>query len=57
MRCAAGCRFKVTLVGARITLTITHLRPHTTYYYVVVARDNVSGRPSERSVDVRVRIR
>jgi hypothetical protein len=57
MRCAAGCRFKVTLVGARITLTITHLRPHTTYYYVVVARDNVSGRPGERSVDVRVRIR
>jgi hypothetical protein len=36
-------------VGSRITLTITGLRPHTTYHYAVAARDNVTGRLGRRS--------
>ncbi|MGI8413608.1 MAG: hypothetical protein ACR2QA_14215 [Solirubrobacteraceae bacterium] len=55
--CKGYCRFKVTIVGTRITLEITHLRPHTTYYYVLAARDNVSGRlgPRSRTVEIRTR--
>jgi len=47
--CRGYCRFSATAVGARITLTITHLQPHSTYYYALTARDNVSGRPGPRS--------
>ncbi len=47
--CHGSCRFAVVTVGARIRLTITHLRPRTTYYYAVAARDNVAGRPGARS--------
>ncbi len=55
--CQGYCRFAVTTVGARITLTITHLRPHSTYYYAIAARDNVSGRPGPRSPTTRTRTR
>jgi len=47
--CRGSCRFAVVTVGARIRLTITNLRPHTTYFYVVAARDNVSGWAGPRS--------
>jgi hypothetical protein len=40
-----------------MTLTITNLRPRTTYYYSVAARDNVSNRRGPRSATVRVRTR
>ncbi len=55
--CKGTCSFKVSDVGAKVTLTVTDLRPHTTYYYAVVARDNVSARPGRRSQSVRVRTR
>ncbi|MGI8413706.1 MAG: hypothetical protein ACR2QA_14710 [Solirubrobacteraceae bacterium] len=55
--CKGRCRFRVTVVGTRIKLTINHLRPHSTYYYAVVARDNVSGRLGPRSHTVQVRTR
>jgi len=55
--CHADCRFAVTIIGARITLTITHLRPHTTYYYAIAARDNVSGRPGPRTPTAQIRTR
>ncbi|MCA1678429.1 MAG: hypothetical protein LC777_05495, partial [Actinobacteria bacterium] len=55
--CAGHCRFSVTEVGARITLTITDLGPNSTYYYAIAARDNVSGRlgPRSRAVSARTR--
>ncbi len=53
--CHADCRFAVTTIGARITLTITHLTPHSTYYYAITARDNVSGRPGPRSPTAQIR--
>jgi alpha-tubulin suppressor-like RCC1 family protein len=55
--CHGSCRFPVTAVGATIKLTITHLRPHTTYYYTVAALDNVTGRrgPDSRTVKIRTR--
>jgi len=55
--CHGDCRFSATAVGTRITLTITHLRPHSTYYYALTARDNVSGRPGPRSPTTRIRTR
>ena len=56
--CRGRCRFStVTRVGAQITLTVTGLRPRTTYYYAVAARDNVSGRLGPRSRTVRARTR
>ncbi len=56
--CKGNCRFRtVTRVGRRITLTIIKLRPHTTYYYAVAARDNVSGRLGRRSKTVKVETR
>ena len=55
--CGRVCRFSVTEVGARITLTITDLRPRTTYYYAAAARDNVSGRLGPRSQTVTARTR
>ena len=53
--CGASCRFDITRVGTRLPLTITDLRPNTTYYYAVAARDNVSRRLGPRSRAVRVR--
>ena len=55
--CGGKCRFAVTRVGARITLTITGLRPRTTYYYGVAARDSRSQRLGARSRVVSVRTR
>jgi len=53
--CGGPCRFKVTLVGAKATLTVQDLRPNTTYHYSVAARDNVSGRQGPHSVTVKAR--
>lgn len=57
--CARGrCRFAgVTDVGARLTLTVTDLRPRTGYYYALAARDNVTGKLGPRSRNARVRTR
>ncbi len=55
--CHGGCRFKVTAVGTKIKLTITHLRPHATYHYAIAARDNVTGRLGPRSQTIAVRTR
>jgi len=52
--CRGSCRFTVSEVGGRISLAVGDLRPRTTYYYAVAARDNVSGRPGPRSPGVRV---
>ena len=54
--CNGRCRFAtITAVGTKLTLTVSDLRPNTTYYYSVAARDNVSGRLGRRSRAVRVR--
>lgn len=55
--CRGSCRFAAADVGGRMTLTITGLRPRTTYYYAVAARDNVSNVQGPRSATVRVRTR
>lgn len=55
--CNGSCRFAVTRVGTKVTLTITGLRPRTAYHYAIAARDNVSGRLGPRSRTVRVRTR
>ncbi|MFP5363589.1 MAG: hypothetical protein ACLGI5_12770 [Thermoleophilia bacterium] len=55
--CRGSCRFIPSAVGTRISLTVTGLRPRTTYYYAVAARDNASGRRGPRSKTVRVRTR
>jgi len=55
--CHGACRFTPTRVGGKIALTITDLRVHTTYYYAVAARDNVSSHRGPRSTAVRVRTR
>ena len=56
--CAGSCRFpKDIAVGAKLSLTVTDLRPRTTYYYAVAARDNVSHRTGRRSRAVAVRTR
>jgi hypothetical protein len=47
--CHGACRFPVAQVGGPIALTVTNLRPGTTYYYAVAARDNVSARLGPRS--------
>ncbi len=53
--CKGRCSFNVTRIGARLSLTITNLR-RTRYYYIIKARDNVTGRlgPSSRMVSARV---
>jgi len=55
--CRGACRFNVSQLGAKIDLTVTELRPHTTYYYAIAARDNVSARPGPRTRAVRARTR
>jgi phosphodiesterase/alkaline phosphatase D-like protein len=40
-----------------VRLTITDLRPRTTYFYAVAARDNVSGRAGPRSPTTKTRTR
>ncbi len=55
--CKGRCRFTVTRVGTKINLTITNLRPKTTYYYAVAALDNVSARPGPRSAAVKAKTR
>jgi alpha-tubulin suppressor-like RCC1 family protein len=53
--CAGFCRFTPARVGAKIKLTVTGLEPGTTYFFAVVARDNVSHRRGPRSPTVRVK--
>jgi alpha-tubulin suppressor-like RCC1 family protein len=53
--CKGRCRFDVPWVGARVSLIVTDLRPRTTYYYALAARDNLSGRLGPRSQAVKVR--
>jgi len=55
--CRGRCRFNLTLVGAKATLTVRDLRPNTTYYYSVAALDNVSERRGPRSPNVKARTR
>jgi hypothetical protein len=55
--CGWACRFEVTRPGSNLRLTITALRPRTTYYYAIAARDNVPGRLGRRTRAVRVRTR
>jgi hypothetical protein len=54
--CKGTCRFRLTEVGTSVSLTVTDLRPRTTYSYAVAARDNVSNRLGPR-VTIRVRTR
>jgi len=55
--CKGACRFTVSQVGGKVTLAVTDLRPHTTYYYAVAARDNVSSHrgPSSQVVKTKTR--
>jgi len=55
--CDGKCSFKVRFVGEKVRLTITDLRPRTTYYYAVAARDNVTGRQGPRSPTTKTRTR
>jgi len=55
--CRGRCRFTVPWIGGRVSLTVTGLRPRTTYYYALAARDNLSGRRGPRSQVVKVRTR
>ncbi len=55
--CKGACRFTVIRVGDKVTLTVTDLRPHTTYYYAVAGRDNVSARRGPRSHAIKARTR
>ena len=55
--CRGRCRFNLTLVGAKATLTVRDLRPNTTYYYSVAALDNVSARRGPASPTTKARTR
>ena len=55
--CRGTCRFGEIALNAELSLTVTDLRPRTSYYYAVAARDNVSGRLAPGSRTVRVRTR
>ena len=50
--CRGSCRFFITKVGGKITLSVNDLRPRRSYYYAIAARDNVSGRLGPRSQTV-----
>ncbi len=54
--CKGSCRFAAT-VGMKLSLTVTDLRPRSTYAYTITARDNVTGRRGRRSAPIRVRTR
>jgi hypothetical protein len=54
--CGGACGFDPPGVGERLDLTVTDLRPSTTYYYAVAAR-NDAGRQGPRSETARVRTR
>jgi alpha-tubulin suppressor-like RCC1 family protein len=47
--CNGSCTFAVSQLATPITLVVTHLHAHATYYYAIAARDNVSGRVGPRS--------
>jgi len=53
--CGGRCSFDVRVVGSLIELTVRDLRPGTTYYYAVAARDNVSRRLGPRSPTAKAR--
>jgi len=55
--CKGACRFSPPGVGAKIKLTITDLRPNTTYYYAVAARDITSDTLGPRSRTVKAKTR
>jgi alpha-tubulin suppressor-like RCC1 family protein len=55
--CHGTCRFAVDEVGRRISLKVTDLTARRTFYYVVMARDNVTGTTGPRSRTVRARTR
>ncbi len=55
--CDGRCRFPVSKVGTKIVLTVTALRPRTTYYYAVAARDGDARRVGPRSKTVKARTR
>jgi hypothetical protein len=55
--CRGSCRYAITRVGSRVSLTITDLRPGTTYHYAVASYDNVSGRVGPRAATVAARTR
>ncbi len=49
---------RATGMDERVTFDdVTDLRPRTTYFYAVDARDNVSGRTGPRSTTVKARTR
>jgi len=51
--CGRACCLDPAGVGQRLSLTVTDLRPKTTYFYVIAARDNVSSRPGPRCARMR----
>lgn len=55
--CKGACAFDVIQVRAMLNLRVTGLRPGTTYYYKVAARDNVSNRAGPRSKTVSAKAR
>ena len=55
--CAQSCTFPVTQPGTPITLIVTHLHSHATYYYAIAARDNVTGQAGPLSATVHAKTR
>jgi len=55
--CKGRCQFSPPRVGARIKLTVTDLRPRTTYYYAVAARATVPDAVGPRSRTVKAKTR
>jgi len=53
--CHGACRFTIAAIGDKVTLTVTDLRPHTTYYYAIAARDNITAKQGPRSQTVTAR--
>ena len=54
-RRAASAAAETLQIGTCVSLTITNLKPHTTFYYSIVALDNVTGRRGPRSRTVKAR--